>query len=107
LQEKILQLERLLKPDEERWTLLGLVGNEPGLFSLLMNRETLSRATMQLFMSGAKNEAVTENAETVAIYRMNRKLRKRCIRIRPLPRHGYYLTKADKDRAHLYAQRGR
>jgi hypothetical protein len=72
-----------------------------------MNRETLSRETMQLFMSGAKNDAVTQNAETVAIYRMNRKLRRRCIRIRALPHYGYYLTKADKDRANLYAQQGR
>lgn len=107
MRERILQLERLLKPDKEWWTVLGLVGNEPGLFSLLMNREVVSRQTLQLFLSGGKNDAVSENAETAAIYRMNKKLIRRGIRIRSMKHHGYFLTKDDKDRASFYARRGR
>ncbi len=54
------------------------------------------QGTMQLLVA-TQSDAVTENAETVVIYRMRKKLKRHGIEIATVHRGGYYLTPDMKD----------
>ncbi len=96
LQERIIQLEVALKGDDEAWARLGLSRTEAGIFGALMRLPVLTRGTMQLLVA-TQSDAVTENAETVVIYRMRKKLMRHGIEIATVHRGGYYLTPDMKD----------
>jgi len=99
LKERIAQLEAILLVGQSDWEEFGLTTTETRLFASLMNLPLLHRGSMQLLMGNLHKEAVSENAETVAMYRMRKKLKKYGIDIKSKPRTGYYLTQHDKARA--------
>jgi DNA-binding response OmpR family regulator len=99
LQERVRQLEDTLKAGESEWVKFGLCGTECGIFAAMMNIPVLRRDSMQLLMATTQDDAVTDNAEAVAIYRMRRKLKPYGIEITTVPHLGYRLTNEMKERA--------
>lgn len=99
LKERIAQLEATLLAGQSNWLEFGLSTTESRLFASLMNLTLLHRGSLQLLMSDTHKEAVSENAETAAMYRIRKKLKKYGIEIKTKPRTGYYLTPHDKTKA--------